>query len=946
MENLREEAGALLGSRQEETSSLMNTRQEQAGALLDSRAKLIAGVSPQPDELRAREAAEGGCGVLGFAANVPIAGRHIVTASQQMHNRGNGKGGGIAAAGLDPAQMRVSPDVLRTHYLIQVAYLDRGARAEVERECLTGRFDITESYRVETLDDHRAVPGLEVRPPDVVRYFCRVKPEALAHFAEENALRHLPARQVEDEYVYQNTFRLNQRYYAGLDDKRAFVLCHGRDLLVFKIVGYAEQAAVYYRLENLTAHVWISHQRYPTKGRIWHPGGAHPFIGMNEALVHNGDFANYHRVTEYLRLRNIVPLFLTDTEVSVLLFDLWDRVYAYPLEVLLEALAPTTERDFDMLPPEKQTLYRAIQQTHLHGSPDGPWFFIIARSKPDTQTWELLGVTDTSMLRPQVFALYESSPPPPTSQNNRDESSGGRSGASEPLQAKTENVQIGLIASERQAINACLRSLAVEDARFQPEADKYWVARGGSYTDGGAFVLTVSKSDEGYSLTCRDKFGKLVATPAPGASTRTRSGADWMSVLRDSVTGALTHYRGSRAGDTDSLTHDADSLPSGASPLASGAGKWFAEARESLAAADLSQVAAWTDWLAEFAREDDTTRACAIDVLTLLRDRHYDTGIKRRSALLATVDRSLYHVLRNVPGLDSCSESTHRLVDWRTRQTLRSPGLGELALVVDACDFPAEGEESAARLLCRAHSLGWRRFITLDWRGGRFAGCGLGSNTDDVRLDVFGDNGDYLGSGLDGASVFVHGAAQDQVGQILKRGRLVIHGDVGQTFLYGAKGGDIFVLGSAAGRPLINAVGRPRTVINGTCLDYLAESFMAGDPMDGGGFVIVNGVTFDETGGLIELDTPYPGGNLFSLASGGAIYLRDPHGKVEDDQLNGGQFAPLSDPDWRLIDPYLRQNESLFGIKVDDLLRVDGEVWPPNKVYRKVGVASVNVLHY
>ena len=51
----------------------------------------------------------------------------------QMHNRGNGKGGGIAAAGLDPAQMRVSPEVLRNHYLIQVAYIDGKARAEVER---------------------------------------------------------------------------------------------------------------------------------------------------------------------------------------------------------------------------------------------------------------------------------------------------------------------------------------------------------------------------------------------------------------------------------------------------------------------------------------------------------------------------------------------------------------------------------------------------------------------------------------------------------------------------------------------------------------------------------------------------------------------------------------------------------------------------------------------
>lgn len=362
--------------------SYEHSRKEIANILLNSRTNLC---SDLPVQSRSLEAAEGGCGVLGFACNQPVAGRHIIIPSQQMHNRGNGKGGGIAAAGLDPAQMRVSPDILRTHYLIQIAYLDPGSRAEVERECLLGRFDISESYRVDALDDYRLVPGLDVRPPDVVRYFCRVKPEALAHFAEENGLRQLPARQVEDEYVYQNSFRLNQRYYASLGNKRAFVLSHGRDLLVFKIVGYAEQAASYYRLEDLTAHVWISHQRYPTKGRIWHPGGAHPFIGMNEALVHNGDFANYHRVTEYLRQRNITPLFLTDTEVSVLLFDLWDRIYRYPLEVLLEALAPTTERDFDMLPPEKQALYQAIQQTHLNGSPDGPWFFIVARSKPDSQ---------------------------------------------------------------------------------------------------------------------------------------------------------------------------------------------------------------------------------------------------------------------------------------------------------------------------------------------------------------------------------------------------------------------------------------------------------------------------------------------------------------------------------------------------------------------------------
>jgi hypothetical protein len=146
-------------------------------------------------------------------------------------------------------------------------------------------------------------------------------------------------------------------------------------------------------------------------------------------------------------------------------------------------------------------------------------------------------------------------------------------------------------------------------------------------------------------------------------------------------------------------------------------------------------------------------------------------------------------------------------------------------------------------------------------------------------------------------------------------------------------------MGNAAGRPLINAVGRPRVVINGTCLDYLAESFMAGNPHKDGGFVIMNGVEFNEDGGVIAQATPYPGSNLFSLASGGAIYLRDPHHRVVKDQLNGGEMAKITKRDWSLILPYLEENERLFGISIeDDLLTVDGEKRDFTDVYRKVRV--------
>lgn len=86
----------------------------------------------------------------------------------------------------------------------------------------------------------------------------------------------------------------------------------------------------------------------------------------------------------------------------------------------------------------------------------------------------------------------------------------------------------------------------------------------------------------------------------------------------------------------------------------------------------------------------------------------------------------------------------------------------------------------------------------------------------------------------------------------------------------------------------------------------------------------------------------YPGSNLFSLASGGAIYVRDPGGVLSPDQLNGGEFAEVAQADWALISPYLIENERLFHISMErDLL----EGQPPARVYRKIQPAQNEALH-
>jgi glutamate synthase domain-containing protein 1/glutamate synthase domain-containing protein 3 len=856
--------------------------------LLISRDKLVKSLEQSCAGRKGEE--EGGCGVVGFCCTEPVAARHIYEPSRQMHNRGNGKGGGIAALGFKPEQLGVSREVLEDSFMLHVAFLDISVRPELEKKYIESYFKVAASSKLDSVDDWTKVDGLEAMPPEVWRYFVRVKKDVLDRFIKDNRLLALSLDEAECEFINQNTIRLNQEYYASLGEQKAFVMSEGKNIMILKVVGYAEAIVKYYKIEELCAHVWIAHQRFPTKGRVWHPGGAHPFGGINAALVHNGDFANYHSVCEYLAERHIFPQFLTDTEVSILMFDLLDRTYHYPLEYIIEALAPTTELDFDRLPQDKQKIYRAIQAAHIHASPDGPWFFIIARSIPEEREFQLMGITDTAMLRPQVFAFSDG------------------------------EVQVGLIASEKQAIDATLAGMHEDDPRICPIADRYWNARGGSHTDGGAFIFDLKRNEDGrLRLTCSDKFGIPVKIPSGTEAYDFTAGA---VKINGNIGGSIKECFDTRS-----------------------AKAVFEYAASNMRSWTYQDIRVACGAIVEQAAEPRNT-AIAIEALTSLNDRRYTCGTKKRNHVLYIIREALKRLFGGIPKFDAAGslENAYRVIDFDTRGMLRGPQGAETTLVMNVKGFEPEGDGCDASLLVDGYIKGWQHFISYNCIGQRFIGCGLGPETDGVTIDVYDSSGDYLASGIDGLTINVHGNAQDQIGQIIKTGKLVIHGDVGQTFLYGAKGGSIYVMGNGAGRPLINSVGRPRVVINGTCLDFLGESFMAGDVLNGGGFVILNGVTFDDDGKVVALKEPYPGSNLFSLASGGALYIRDPEQRLVWQQLNGCGFFHLTDEEWELILPYLEENERLFGIKVDDLLTVNGEKLKPSAVYRKVAPVKVAAL--
>ena len=842
------------------------SRAKLASTIIEARGRTVGPIDPQ--DYARKTAAEGGCGVIGIASSVPIEGRHLLQSLVQMRNRGNGKGGGAAIAGLDPSAFGVDLSTMRDDYLIAIAYLDDSARAEVESQFITSQFDVDHTHEFPLIGE------LEPRPPKVVAYFARPKPSVLDAFTKDAGLADLSHEELEDEFVYQNSYKLNLAFYAALGDTKAFVLSHGKDLLVLKLVGFGDDVFRVYGLEEMKAHVWIGHHRYPTKGRVWHPGGAHPFIGLHEALVHNGDFANYASVCSYLAQHNIRPLFLTDTEVSALVFDLHHRTFDYPLEYVIETLAPTTERDFAMLPADKRQIYGQLQASHIHGSPDGPWFFLLAQSlgnNRDPREVRLIGITDTSMLRPQVFALQ---------------------------QGEAGQPSIGFAASEKQAIDAALDSLSESDSRFWTRPDLIWNARGGSHTDGGAFHFSVIRGQDGAGeLYCRDKFGQQIELDEISIPNR-------KEIRLTGKSGRAQKFQFNR--------------------VIEGIRAWnYAELQGFLG-----------DLL-----DSDLDRREQLALLSMLLDRRYDTGQLRRSSVLTILDQALSNWLEAIKS-DTGGEDIYH---GRGR-ALPESGANGRVVYVDAAGFPAQGPGSLALEIGSLVTRGFLNIVVMNIRGQRFIANGLGANTDGLRIDVYGSSGDYLASGIDGAEVVVHNSGQDQIAQIMKRGKLVVHGDVGQTFMYGAKGGEVFVLGNAAGRPLINAVGKPRVVINGTCLDYLAESFMAGDPLADGGFVILNGISFDGSGDLIDMETPYPGGNLFSLASGGGIFLRDPNRTVGEDQLNGGTFSEMSPEHWEVIRPLLEENERLFGIPISRLLTHKGNQISPETAFRLVLPAGHEVL--
>ena len=232
-----------------------------------------------------------GCAISGIFCRdgKRITGEAIKKSIAVMHNRSNGLGGGFAAYGIYPQY--------KGYFALHIFYDSQTSREESER-FLAKRFDIINLSKIPV----RQTPMISDAPL-IWRYFITPLP----HLLQDSQLD-------EDEYTSRATIMIND----SIDG--AYVVSCGKDMGVFKAVGYPEDVADFYRIEEYEGYSWTAHGRYPTNTPGWW-AGSHPFSLLDLTVVHNGEISSYDANRRFIEMFGYKCTLQTDTEVITYIMD-------------------------------------------------------------------------------------------------------------------------------------------------------------------------------------------------------------------------------------------------------------------------------------------------------------------------------------------------------------------------------------------------------------------------------------------------------------------------------------------------------------------------------------------------------------------------------------------------------------------------------------------------
>ncbi len=304
-----------------------------------------------------------GCSIFGMMnlEGKRFSSQDPVKAITNMHDRGNGLGGGLAVYGIYPD--------FKEYYAFHIMYLSKDAKDKTDR-ILASRFDIIYDEEMQTK------PANVQDPPVVWRYFVQPK-------------KRRPENQTVDDYVIQTVMQIN----TGTG--KAFVFSSGKNMGVFKGVGYPEDVADFFCLDEYEGYLWTVHGRFPTNSPGWW-GGAHPFNILDWTVVHNGELSSYGINRRYLEMYGYKCTMQTDTEVLAYTVDLLMRRERLPIEIVAKILAAPLWSEIDVMEPKQAGLLRVLRQTYGSLLMNGPFSIIVAHHG------EIIGLTDRIKLRPLV----------------------------------------------------------------------------------------------------------------------------------------------------------------------------------------------------------------------------------------------------------------------------------------------------------------------------------------------------------------------------------------------------------------------------------------------------------------------------------------------------------------------------------------------------------------
>ncbi len=306
-----------------------------------------------------------GCGVFGVIDKKKnrISGEVPVKAMCTMHDRGNGLGGGFAAYGIYPD--------MAEFYAFHIMANDQQSLDQAE-EMLKNFFTIQKSQPIPT----RKTLSIS-NPPLMWRFFVHmpVKRRQWGHLSEE-------------DYIVAVVMQINTR--TG-----AFVFSSGKNMGAFKGVGYPEDIAEFFRLDEYRGYIWTGHNRFPTNSPGWW-GGAHPFTILDWSIVHNGEISSYGINKRYLCEHDYECTLMTDTEVVAYLLDLLVRKHGLTLRQAAWVFAPPFWDEIDRMPEVQKNAFTALRSVYGSAMLNGPFAILIADAK------SLMGLNDRIKLRPLV----------------------------------------------------------------------------------------------------------------------------------------------------------------------------------------------------------------------------------------------------------------------------------------------------------------------------------------------------------------------------------------------------------------------------------------------------------------------------------------------------------------------------------------------------------------